>query len=123
MGNNTETSEFIQALRKDILKILGKSVIIGFVVIIILIVISDFYKSEHPKDWTNYQLEMTLITGQKITDVYKLPTYSVFIITTNRGSYSLEYQNSEHLQFGQAGKYAGVIRNGIIDYKVLKTWK
>ncbi len=113
------------AKNQKIMEITKAAGIVRIFVTMLVILLSYFairfmHESMHPTNLVQYELEMTLITGQKIKRIYELPANTTFTVTTNRGSYTLEYRNSQH---HPAGKYFGVIKNGIVDYKVLRQWK
>ena len=90
---------------------------LGLVLIIIsilwLIIVSLASCDSKPKEESLYTFEMTLVTGKEITETYRLEEgINDFFIWEDRGSYALAYYGTNH--------YASHIRNGAIDFKLLK---
>lgn len=67
-------------------------------------------------DNKEFKISMQKINGEWINATYTLPKDSYFFIETNRGSYSLRYNNKYANWYDGYGY--GIIRNGIIDYKI-----
>ena len=85
-------------------------IIIG---ILWLIIVSLASCDSKPKEESLYTFEMTLVTGKEITETYRLEDgITDFFIWEDRGSYALAcYGTSD---------YPVHVRNGVIDFKLLK---
>ena len=84
-------------------------------IILLLITISCETEKDAPKELVT--IEMTLITGDKITKTYTLPVMSNFYVDTHRGSYSLKYKSNYCVDC------KGTVKNGVIDYEILSKKK
>lgn len=90
---------------------------LGLVLIIIgilwLIIVSLASCDSKPKEESLYTFEMPLVTGKEITETYRLEEgINDFFIWEDRGSYALAcYGTSD---------YPVHVRNGVIDFKLLK---
>ena len=90
---------------------------LGLVLIIIcilwLIIVSLASCDSKPEQQSLYTFEMTLVTGKEITETYRLEGgINDFFIWEDRGSYALAcYGTSD---------YPVHVRNGVIDFKLLK---
>lgn len=95
-------------------------IIAGLIVLFICCwVVDDLYwknencRYDNVETNTEYKLELTLITGEKIINTYYLTENASFYIYTQRGSYKLMCSLNE----GCRGNTH--IKSGIVNYKIL----